>query len=436
MRRWILIVLALAMLTLAACSKKLPKDMLDAVTPPPVEQTDPADTQPDTDTTEPDGEAPSADDTAETAEPETDFLSGEWVSEAPAGAMRVSVDPDGEEIVLRTTRALPKLWISRVSYDDAAQDYVRTERIWWMEQWEPDTPLLLVMNAPAEQAELEVSWEDEFGERERRLIVPTRIFRQGVAEESVQLLHYAVPLAAAELTAGSAYHYDLSGNGQKETVTFSQQAGELAVTPLAKLRVTQSGAVYEANMTLLDARCWIADLNGDRVAELYVSGDTVSGDKLTYGWQLGGSGLESVPIADDIRTKDADGSTCVAGRIEQIDSDGIVTITGSAALPGGVYTARAMLYGVGSELAALDGYWTLERGEALTLRTALNVTLRDGTQQTLPAGTKLYLTGTDRETMADFETETAIQGTLELEKRSGYDGWYVEGMKDTDVFAW
>ena len=337
--------------------------------------------------------------------------------------------------MLRTTRALSKVWISRVAYDEAAKDYVRTERVWWMEQWDTDTPLLLVMRAPVEQAELELSWADEFGERERRLIVPVRIFRQGKSEESVQLLHYAVPLRAAELTAGTAYHYDLSGNGQKETITFLQQTGALAVTPVAKLRVTQANAVYEANMTLLDACCWIADLDGDNVAELYVSGDTVSGGALTYGWRLGGAGLESIPIAEEICTQDADGSVCAAGRVEQIDEDGIVYMTDSAELPGGTYTARAMFYGVGGEFAALDGYWTLEGGEELTLRTALPVTLRDGTQQTLPAGTKLHLTGSDRESIADFETENGVQGTLELEKQRGYDGWYIEGKKDTELFS-
>lgn len=433
MRRWIILALALALLALGACSKKLSKEMLDAVKPPTVEQTDPADTPQDTEQTEPDDE-PTTDDTAETTAPDTDFLSGEWVTEAPAGAMRVSVDADGEELVLRTTRALSKVWISRVAYDEAAKDYVRTERVWWMEQWDTDTPLLLVMRAPVEQAELELSWADEFGERERRLIVPVRIFRQGKSEESVQLLHYAVPLRAAELTAGTAYHYDLSGNGQKETITFLQQTGALAVTPVAKLRVTQANAVYEANMTLLDACCWIADLDGN-VAELYVSGDTVSGGALTYGWRLGGAGLESIPIAEEICTQDADGSVCVAGRVEQIDEDGIVYMTDSAALPGGTYMARAMFYGVGGEFAALDGYWTLEGGEELTLRAALPVTLRDGTQQTLPAGTKLHLTGSDRETMADFETESGVQGTLELEKQRGYDGWYIEGKKDTELFS-
>ena len=402
MRRWIILALALALLALGACSKKLSKEMLDAVKPPTVEQTDPADTPQDTEQTEPD-DKPTTDDTAETTAPDTDFLSGEWVTEAPAGAMRVSVDADGEELVLRTTRALSKVWISRVAYDEAAKDYVRTERVWWMEQWDTDTPLLLVMRAPVEQA--------------------------------VQLLHYAVPLRAAELTAGTAYHYDLSGNGQKETITFLQQTGALAVTPVAKLRVTQANAVYEANMTLLDACCWIADLDGDNVAELYVSGDTVSGGALTYGWRLGGAGLESIPIAEEICTQDADGSVCVAGRVEKIDEDGIVYMTDSAALPGGTYTARAMFYGVGGEFAALDGYWTLEGGEELTLRTALPVTLRDGTQQTLPAGTKLHLTGSDRETMADFETESGVQGTLELEKQRGYDGWYIEGKKDTELFS-
>ena len=428
MRRWIILALALALLALGACSKKLPEEMLDAVKPPTVEQTDPADAPQDT---EPDDE-PVADDTAETSEPDTDFLSGEWAADAPAGAMRVSVDADGEQIVLRTTRALSKVWISRVAYDEAAEDYVRTERVWWMEQWDADTPLLLVMRAPVEQAELELSWADEFGERERRLIVPVRIFRDGASEESVQLLHYAVPLRAAELTAGAAYHYDLSGDGQKESVTFTQQTG---ITPVAKLRVTQAGTVYEANMTLLNARCWIADLDGDNVAELYVSGDTVSGGALTYGWQLGETGLESIPIAEELRTQDADGSVCIAGRVEQIDEDGIVYMTDSAELPGGTYTAQAMFYGVGGEFAALDGYWTLEGGEELTLRTALNVTLRDGTQLTLPAGTKLRLTGSDRETMADFETESGIQGTLELEKQRGYDGWYINGKKDAELFS-
>ena len=108
MRRWIILALALALLALGACSKKLSKEMLDAVKPATVEQTDPADTPQDTEQTEPDDE-PTTDDTAETTAPDTDFLSGEWVTEAPAGAMRVSVDADGEELVLRTTRALSKV---------------------------------------------------------------------------------------------------------------------------------------------------------------------------------------------------------------------------------------------------------------------------------------------------------------------------------------
>ena len=37
--------------------------------------------------------------------------------------------------------------------------------------------------------------------------------------------------------------------------------------------------------------------------------------------------------------------------------------------------------------------------------------------------------------MADFETESGVQGTLELEKQRGYDGWYIEGKKDTELFS-
>ena len=72
MRRWIILALALALLALGACSKKLSKEMLDAVKPPTVEQTDPADTPQDTEQTEPDDE-PTTDDTAETTAPDTDF---------------------------------------------------------------------------------------------------------------------------------------------------------------------------------------------------------------------------------------------------------------------------------------------------------------------------------------------------------------------------
>lgn len=389
-------------------------------------------TKPEADT---DAEEPAGvpDDLAERAEEvEDDFLRGEWVQDAPDGAMRVSVDADGEMIVLYTQQALNAVWISRVAYDEQAQDYVRTERLWWMNEWDTQTPLLLVMDAPTDEATLELSWEDAFGERERRLIVPTRIFRDGTAEEAVQLLYFAVPIVETELTAQTPIHLDLDLDGQKETVTFSVRAADESGAPQTLLHVQQRDAIYEQQLTLLDTRCWVADLDDDQEAEIYLSGTTLSGAKRTYGWRLNQAGLTEMVLAQALQVQDEDGRTAARGCITAVE-DGLVTVTDTVELLGGSYTGQVLLYARCGTLDLLDGVWTLERGAALELRVALPVTLADGTQATLGAGTQLYLTATDCESMADFETAEGVRGTLEL-RRSG-DAWLVEGLHSGDVFA-
>ena len=431
MRKFWFVILTAVMLMAAGCAKPAqPATPAEPLAQEPPAQTDTTQTG-----TEDENDTPeqNADDLTEKAEDTGDFLSGEWVQNAPADAQRVSVDADGEEIMLHTTRTLQKVWVSRVEYDEQLRDYVRTARVWWMEQWDADTPLVLQIHAPVEQAELELSWEDEFGERARRLIVPVRIYQNGAAEESVQLLHYAVPIMAADITDKTPVHYELSGDGMKETVEFTQRAAEGAAAPVAVLRVKRSGVTMEQQMTLLDARCWVADLDENGEAELYVSGDTVSGDTLTYGWVLGEDALESVMFAEEICTQDANGSVATAGRITQIE-DGIVTMEKSVAVLGGSYAGTARFYGRGGKFAPLDGVWTLTGGPALTLRQALEVSLADGSRQTLAAGTQLTLTATDVETMANFETANGVRGTLELARERGYSGWLVEGIRDTTVF--
>ena len=424
MKKQLLIFLALLMLLFTGCGEKQTVQTQPESKPQAEENTNTIDT-PEKDDLPTEEQTPQTD--------ETDIITAEWVSQAPEGVSRVNVDENGELILLTAEQTLNHIWICRVEYREQSKDFERTEKLWWMNEWEKGTQLLIQMKLPHDQPELEISWEDEFSERERRLIVPSRIMLEGEKIEQVLLVHYAVPLSPTELTDKTPYHYDLDRDAEKETVEFIAPNRDDGAQAAAILRIKKDNVQYEQKMAIFkDASCRIADLDEDGEAEIYVSGDAAEDDFVTYGWKLGETGICAVEMEQSLLSPDANGAACFAGGIEKIE-DGIMFMKRNLHLFGHSYLGHAYYAVTKGQLEPLDGYWTLDEGDLLTLSRPLAATLENGTETTLKKGSRLTLAGTDLESFMKLKTEDGLQITLDM-KVSKNGEWRIDDTPAENIF--
>lgn len=428
-KRILTLLLAFTVLLAVGCAKtepeppEQPEQSVQSAQPETaVEQEKPAEQTVQTD------EAPESE-TPEEAADAFGLMSAQWVKEAPEGVQRVNVDENGELILLKTEQTLQNIWICRVQYNEQTKDYDRTEKLWWMNEWQAGSELLIEMKLPMEQPELEISWEDEFSERDRRLIVPNRLIFEDRIEETALLMHYAVPLSPMELTQKTPFHYDMDSDAMKETVDFVQPDASGAG---AVLRIKKDDAVFEQKMAVLkDCCCWIADLDGNGEAEIYVSGDAVDGEYRTYGWTLDENGIRCVTFRPTLQRTDANGAVCIDGAIEKME-DSIVYLKRELHVADRSYTGHAYYAVTDDQLEPLDGYWTLDRAEAVKLKAPLAVTFDNGTETTLKKGTALYFAATDLQTLLKLETEDGLQTTWDVSVKNGV--WSYEGKPLGDLF--
>ena len=426
-RNVMLIVSLLCILALAGCTKSEQK------TPVPAQpaQTQPAATEEKTPEEPPEESAvqPPAPSAAE-QEQQTPFLTAEWTEQAPQNAYRVHADDGGEKILLKTELPLKNVRITRVRYNEETKEYEPGDRIWWMAKWEQDRPILLEMKAPVEQAQMEISWEDGFAERERRLILPVRIFAGGTAEQSVLLIYYQPPLQPTLLAPDRAVNYDLNGDTVKETVTFFAPKPD-AEEPMALLQVAAgtTGFEYRAPLTA-DCVCYMADLNGDGIPELYLSGTDAEGNARTYGRVLTELGLSGMELSPDAAVQDADGTPALRGRIETV-ADGILYLADRMELLG-ERTAHTPVSVYSGTPTLLDGVWSLDRENGVRLRKNMTVSEENGTKLVLAAGKTLYPVKTDRKSFVVLETDDGLSARVTLEPRE--NGWTINGEKDSDLF--
>ena len=152
--------------------------------------------------------------------------------------------------MLRALADLEKVELARVYYDATKQDYVQKDLLWMADVWESGSELAVIEKTPLDGPNLSISWQDEYGERERRLVLPVKVKVGDTLERSVMITGYLPPFTPVELSAQvdsegsgtaaietSAYdgvdafgfeptkteivcrmNYDLDGCGRKESV--------------------------------------------------------------------------------------------------------------------------------------------------------------------------------------------------------------------------
>lgn len=432
MKKILLLLSAVCILVFAGCAKTEEKP----IESPKPELTQPAEEKPKLQIAPPQEEPPQEaavqmPEFPSLQEEQTPFLSAEWLTEAPENAYPVHADENGEKILLKTEIGLKNVNINRVQYNEETKEYEQGDRVWWMAKWEPHRPILLEMKAPVEQAQMEISWEDEFTERERRLIQPVRVFQNGTMQESVLLVYYVPPFKPLRLTPEQKLHVDLDGDTVKETIVFSEPTDNGTDEPMALLRVTAGTTGFEYRAPLAaDCTCYLADLDSDGCIEIYLSGADTEANAKTYCRLLTSTGIAPAELHPDACVQDADGSLALRGRIETV-ADGILYLTDRMELLG-KRTAHTAVTGYSGVLQLLDGVWDLDRENGVRLRKTMTVAEENGTKTVLAAGKTLYPVQTDGKSFAVLETDDGL--SLRVAAEPTENGWMINGEKDSDLF--
>lgn len=413
--------------------------------------------------TEPTGESP-------VIEPFT----GTWTQKTDKTEDTIVIDDGGEIAVLTAQLPLRNVQLERVAllvgcgstYESCFETYTVQETLHTIESLAAGDTFRVQLELGASTPEYAVSWEDEFGERERRLLLTSKLYSDGKADETLQLIRHSEKIMPVEITAGldlhaaseltaaedytggetawgttvtqteilTQYHYDIDGNGRKNSIQLLRLTDEFDQI-FYGMRVVCGEVFFDADVALpYVSGLWMADLNADGCAELYLCGDMASDDYMTYGWTLGENGLEHVLFCGNIRSGEYDkAAPRIDGEILSIENQAIrlesyVHRLGSHFVWQD-YTAEAD----GTLSPAPGQNWTCDDGHMVTVQRELPVTT-DGTQDTLPAGTRLTVTAVDAGTRAYFRTDGGVSGYVTLEEGSYFGAWNIDGIADTEYF--
>ena len=240
---------------------------------------------------------------------------------------------------------------------------------------------------------------------------------------------------------------DLDGDGVTEKVYWKDMPVDEYSVRCVVIVATSSGSMLTFEPEYEYTTCaYAADLDGDSRAEFLISGDQASSDYITYCLHLFNGRIEPAMFADCSRVNYNRGYDKHGyGEISAIEGN-TLTLSGSQDILGTWFGKRTFtLADTGVFEFADDGKWVREETEMdselweyLGLVTIVKVryTAPDGSPAELPAGTRLMVTASDKQT-ADFVTDKGIRGTLEIspDDLSGW-GFYVDWKPESQVFAY
>lgn len=399
-------------------------------------------------------------------------IEGEWAETASLTGERVTVEESEDAFILRALGDLEKVELARVYYDEQKRDYVQKDLLWMADVWDAGSELAVVEKTPLDGPNLAISWQDEYGERERRLILPLQVKAGDTLTRNVVLTNYLPPFTPVELSAQadsegngttavqtSAYsgvdafgfaptkteivcrmNYDLDGCGRKESVQLLRVWDEYDQYSFA-LRVVKNNVQYDTGVVTdyggaggaaqdnvqlprYAPQLWLADLDGDNLVEIYFGGDMASDDYAFSAWTVGMNGLELILI---------DGQPYIDARIVSIDGS-VMRLEKALYVLGTYYGTSNYCFGATGQLEQLDLVWQVQSTFALKLKKALPVVMNDNSQATLPVGTQLYVTATDAQSVVYFKTDSGLTGEIAIEQADDGYSWMIAGASENEYF--
>lgn len=278
------------------------------------------------------------------------------------------------------------------------------------------------------------------------------VVQQGLADPE----RAPAPFAPIDFLDARTCKADLDGDGEMETISLVTTMDEYDWAHNTITVTTADGTVCEFHPGeeewLLEIQyitaLQIIDIDpDDGLLEIVLSGDYMSADYATLVCRFDGTQI-LLSRYEEPRT----GESCsgLRGDFQSVEN-GVVTIADSVDVLGTWWgTRRYTLAGDGTftfipvegELwqRAIDlsdpENWTGEYGPALETAAELPVTLDGSGETTLPAGTKLIVTGSDETSIARFVLEDGRTGSIAFTRNE--EGWpvaYIDGVEELEYFV-
>ena len=232
------------------------------------------------------------------------------------------------------------------------------------------------------------------------------------------------PIPTVYVEEGMLTVIDLDGDGEKESIEIETvKQGEYM--EYRTVRITDGHVIQSAGETMIQSRgrITLADLDGDRLPEILLSGDMASDDYVSYACRWNGSAL--VPIS--FRCDDGGETYMMDGGVE-LAENGAVTLSRHLFMLGTYGGFREFVMGSDGCIGPVDGsVWEFRKND-FWLETAADLSAE------LPAGTKLRLTAGDDVGTVWFVTEDGRKGSLALTVSDKW-GWDINGVHELDCFT-
>lgn len=249
------------------------------------------------------------------------------------------------------------------------------------------------------------------------------------------------------LENGAEIEMDLDGDGAAERVTWStvmlDEYDEEAV-------VTVKGAAGEGEWhsgMLYGSQAWVTDIDSNGLKEIFVSGDQMSDDYITFCLHFTGSALEQLLFADASRGENTGEYFAWGyGMVSAIEGSEI-SLTGSQDMLGTWMATRRFSLIDGVLELVDDGYWVCDADpnntelweyRSLTPVQPVPATfIVDYTEVPgeLQPGERILLTRFDKIADAFFVTEDGREGYLvaQPDAEAGW-GWTINGVPEHQLF--
>lgn len=207
------------------------------------------------------------------------------------------------------------------------------------------------------------------------------------------------------------FDIDLDGDGTDDEISVS--GGTVNI-----VSGTDSSG-FDAGVTEIDlVRLYDVDLDGQ--FELFVSGNTESGEHILYCLKLSGNSLKPISFAD---------AEYACGTLKAFSTDGVNVISPINIL--GTYSYECSYKYEGGKLspAAAEGYKVISD---IYIAPVADLVLADG--GTIAAGTEFKVTTTDLSSFVTVQTAQGETYTLTLSQTDGDTGWLVNGTPEGELF--
>lgn len=252
---------------------------------------------------------------------------------------------------------------------------------------------------------------------------------------------------AIALENGAAVEVDLDGDGVMESVTLTRvMLNEYDEEAVVTVKNASGEGEWHSGM-LYGAQAWVTDIDSNGLKEIFVSGDEMSDDYITYCLNYVGAMLEPLLFADVNRGENTgEYYPRGYGMVTAINGSEI-TLMGSQDMLGTWMAERRFSLIDGMLEIVDDGYWVCstdmddpEIWEYRSLKPvqAIPVTfIVDGVETAgeLQSGERIMPTHFDKVADLFFVTEDGREGylTAEPDAEAGW-GWQINGISEHELF--